>query len=1079
MTVLGALTGVQDDLRWDVPSAEALRALAQEPLPLGLRASSAQRVFQRDLYLDTSEGALRQREASCRFRLRSDDRRELMVVLVERTAGRSELRRVRATVPESDVHEALAGSSEPARVLRALVSPSALSVELELETERCTRPASGGWFRGARLEMWYDIITVRAAGLSRTFQELAVRELRSGRPSMVDVARAIRETYRLRSVTADRRTRGMMVRSALESEALARGVGSGRWVVVVALDGPRVACVQEGEWPRLPAAEGSGEEACRHLMRYVLGSAVGDLHFVSSVPGDGRLRSLDVWIATRLDRSARPSAGAVEWLPLADLLERARDARVLDSPTLAALAVLSRSELLPRLLAPTLTVTASGEHAVEQRASEPVAEIPVSAPHASPPRTREPVLDGELSLLAFNERVLALAEDETTPLLERVRFLSIVSANLDEFFMVRVGGMKYGSAEVEAESGDGQASDRVSAIRLHARALIARQYRCFEACKRALEAHGVHLRRPADLTPSQREFVRGYFRSTVFPYLTPRAITSTPGHSLPLIPDLALSLAVMVRDSRTHGPLRLADLAIPVALPRFVQLPDGFEFIAIEDVIRAEMQAMYPGRHVEEAHMMRVTRHAHFEVDQRRSGNLVQAVEEGTQRRRHQPVVRIEVERAMPPSLRDLLLYELQLEPGARPGALSEDDIYALDGPVDLSALRQLASLPMPELRYPPFQARPVLDGSPSIWKTLRERDVLLHHPYDDFSTTVVRFFDEAADDPDVATIKVTLYRAGERSPIVEALRRAARSGKEVAVFVELKARFDEQRNVAWTRQLQAAGVHVAHGVLDAKNHAKCALVVRREDGRPHRYLHVGTGNYNAETARFYTDLGLLTTNDELCADVNDLFNVLTGSSSSSDHAFRECLVAPSGLLPGLIARIDREAEHARAGKGGRIRMKVNGLSDSEVVDAMYRAARAGVEIDLVVRGICTLSPDAPGTRGRIRVASLLGRFLEHARIFAFDNAGRPEYFIGSADLRPRNLRRRVEVLAPVHDADLCARLESLLDREVSDERAWELRGDGSYSRRSGAPGVRPRAPRSVAEWPSSLAAAAPPVPAD
>ena len=367
---------------------------------------------------------------------------------------------------------------------------------------------------------------------------------------------------------------------------------------------------------------------------------------------------------------------------------------------------------------------------------------------------------------------------------------------------------------------------------------------------------------------------------------------------------------------------------------------------------------------------------------------------------------------------------------------------------MDLGALRQLAGLPMPTLRFPPFQPNVVLEAHPSLWETLRERDVLVHHPYDDFSTTVQRFFEEAADDPDVAVMKVALYRAGERSPIIDALLRAAAAGKDVTVFVEVKARFDEHRNVRWAKRLEAAGVHVVHGVLGVKNHAKVALVIRREGSVPRRYVHIGTGNYNADTARVYTDLGLLTAREELCADVNDLFNALTGSSVPTVHAYRDCLVAPTGLLPGLLRRIERETEHARSGRGGHIRIKVNGLSDREVVQALYRASQAGVEIDLVVRGICTLCPGVPGTSDRIRVVSLLGRFLEHARIFHFANGDEPEYFIGSADLRPRNLRRRVEVLAPVRDTNLRARLDEILDLELEDPSAWELRPDGTYARR-------------------------------
>ena len=1044
------MTSTRTEFRWDVPSAVALRQLAGEPLPLDLRAEGAERTFYRDLYFDTPDSALQKRGATCRFRLRSDDRRELMVSLKDERHGAIEYRRVSSAVSTSEPAEAFAGPSEAARVLRGLVNPAALSVELELEVERYTRAASAGWLRWSRFELLYDIVTVRAAGLARTFQELKLRELRVGWLDLTQLSRAISEQYRLRAVTPDKRVRGALVRTALESEALARQVGSGRRVALIALDGPRMACVADGGSLRLPVAEGQGEAACRHLMQRVLGTGVGDLHRLSTVDqsaGDGQPRSLEVWIATRVGRTARLTLDRpVEWLPTDEVLARVGSATIRDVPTLAALRVLAASELLPRL--------AAAPPAADDDA-QPAA--PADAPREPPtqdgePPVQGPLLDGELSLLEFNTRVLELAESEAVPLLERVRYLTIVSANLDEFFMVRVGALKYGDAQAGDEStGEWAADERLAAISQRARRLIARQYRCFDACRSALTERGVRLRSPAELNPAERDYLRSYFDSTVFSYLTPRAITSTPGHPFPLIAGQALCLGVMVRDASPGAPLHLADLTIPTALPRLVQLPDTNDFVAIEDVIRQELPALYPGRRVEQAYLFRVTRYAGLELDERHAGNLVQAIEERSQGRRHQPVVRLEVERAMPAALRELLRRELQLEPGARPGALGANDQYEVDGFMELGGLRQLIGLPMPELRFPPFEPRRALDPSQPLWELLREQDVLVYHPFDDFATTVHRFFDEAADDPDVAAIKVALYRAGERSPIVDALLRAAGAGKDVSVFVELKARFDEQRNVLWAKRLEAAGINVVHGVLGAKNHAKVALVVRREGDAARRYVHVGTGNYNADTARAYTDLGLFSAREALCADIHDLFNGLTGSSTPTAHAYRECLVAPTGLLTGLIERIDREAEHARAGRGGRVRMKLNGLSDREVVQALYRASRAGVEIDLVVRGICTLCPGVPSVSDHIRVVSLLGRFLEHARIYSFANGGDPEYFIGSADLRARNLRRRVEVLAPVYDPGLRARLSQLLDRELADPGAWELAPDGHYARRSAA----------------------------
>jgi polyphosphate kinase len=582
------------------------------------------------------------------------------------------------------------------------------------------------------------------------------------------------------------------------------------------------------------------------------------------------------------------------------------------------------------------------------------------------------------------------------------------------------------------------------------RSLIGRQHACATLCLQDLAAHGVRVLRYAELADSQRDFLNAWFRSTVFPYLTPRAITFTPGHSLPVVAGNALCFSVALREIGVQKALHLAELTVPPELPRFVPVPESTDYIAIEDIIRPNVSLLYPGRRVEQAHLFRVTRYSDVEVDEQRSGNLVQAMQERTQQRRHQPIVRIEVEPSMPQTMRELLIRELQLEPGARPDSLQASDVFEAPGMMDLEALHALANLPLPDLAFPPFSPRLPLAPDTPLWDTIRERDLLFHHPYDDFAATVVRFFNEAADDGDVAAIKVALYRAGERSPIIDALARAAKSGKHVTVFVELKARFDEARNVRWTRQLEAAGAHVVHGLPGYKNHSKIAMVVRREADGPRRYAHIGTGNYNAATARVYTDLGVLTSRPTICDDVSDLFNTLTGSSAPSDVAYRACLVAPNALLQPLLQRIEREADHARSGRGGRIRIKINGLSDREVINALYRASQAGVTIELMVRGVCTLAPGVPGISDRIRVASIVGRFLEHARIYEFANAGDPEFFIGSADLRPRNLRRRIEVLVPIASPNDRARLADILDRELQEPVAWTLRSDGTYVRETG-----------------------------
>ena len=740
----GERTPLGADARWDVPTIDALRGLAGAPLPLGLRGTEPRRRLMRDLYFDTPDAALRSHGATCRFRHGSDDRRELMVALHEDTGGRPACRRVAAEVSAADVGEAFAGSSEPARLLRALASPAALAVDLELEIERYARDASRGWLGRARLHFRYDVVTVRASGLSRTFQELTVRELRAGSPALDDVARAVGAEYGLRAVSAGRSARGALVRRALESEALARGVGAGRWVAVLALDGACAACVMEDGAPRVPAAEGGGEEACRHLLRRTLGSAAGDVHRLSTVPGEGRLRSLEIWIARRVGRDERAPADArVGWLPVDELLRGAAMSVIHDAATLAALAALRRSGLLSRLStdawpdAPNADARASDGNGVADDPGEaerrPGTRAPPRAPHHA-----LPLLDAEISALEFNARVLGLAEDGAVPLLERLRYLGIVSANLDEFFMVRVAGLKRPDEEVTLEDAGHELPEaRLAAIADRVRALVARQYACLAACRGALEAHGIRIVAPNALDVAQREALHAHFLSTIFPYLTPRAITTTPGHSFPLIPHLALCLAVVLRDAGGSGPAHFAEIALPAELPRLVQVPGTRTFVPLEEVVRPELPLLYRGRHVEHAYAFRVTRDAGVSVDERHAGDLPQAIEEGTQRRRHQRIVRLEVERAMPATLRALLLRELLLEPGEARGGLGPVDEYEVPELLDLDGLRQVTDLPLPALRFPPFTPAAGLDAERPLWETLRERDVLVHHPFDDFGTTV------------------------------------------------------------------------------------------------------------------------------------------------------------------------------------------------------------------------------------------------------------------------------------------------------------------------------------------------------
>jgi len=660
-----------------------------------------------------------------------------------------------------------------------------------------------------------------------------------------------------------------------------------------------------------------------------------------------------------------------------------------------------------------------------------------------------PVINPEISVLEFNTRVLALAEDSTTPLLARLRFLSIVSSNLDEFTMIKIGGLRHAvAAGITKQSMDGKTPrELLIALNVRLRTLMARHYRCFSGLRRQeLRDRGIRVLTWDELGPEEQAFVAPYFDEHVFPVLTPKAMTTAPGHPMPHIEDLRVSLAIVVRDGRT-GRDHFSILNVSDALPRFVRLGDALDFVPIEDVIRANAGVLYPGRQVQEVHAFRLIRSGEIQVDEAAAANFLEMVEEEVLRRPHGAILRVEMERTMPDVVRDMLFRELRREDNREGIALEPSDLVETDGMVDLHALHELADLPIPELHYPPFQAACPLDGQRSVFEQIEEHDVLVHHPYEAFDQTVQRFLVEAADDPDVVSIKMTMYRTGGRSSIVDALRRAAATGKDVAVFVELKARFDEEMNIYWAKQLERAGIHVVTGLVSLKTHAKVALVVRREGDRIRRYAHIGTGNYNAATARVYADLGLLTADPAICADLNALFNELTGSSRAPTGTFQSLLVAPSRMLPRFLELIDREVQHATAGRGGHVRVKLNGIADTEVIEALYRASRAGVKVEMIVRGICSLRPGVPGMSDNIRVVSLLGRFLEHARIYAFANGGEPDYYIGSADWRSRNLRRRVEVVAPVTDPIGRARLEAILEAELNDPRAWHLQGDGSYVR--------------------------------
>ena len=656
----------------------------------------------------------------------------------------------------------------------------------------------------------------------------------------------------------------------------------------------------------------------------------------------------------------------------------------------------------------------------------------------------------ELSWLEFNRRVLAEAADASNPLVERMKFISIFDSNLDEFFMKRVGGLKQQVAgHIRTPSPDGMTpGEQLDAIDRTVRPMLREQRRLLhEEILPAMAEAGVRLVRWRDLEESQKSFARGYFRRHVFPILTPLAVDAA--HPFPFISNLSLSLGLGLRHPG-EDELRFARVKVPASLPRWVKLPGSLSFLPLEVMVSHNLEELFPGMEVVEAWPFRVTRNADLERNEETAEDLLETIQEELHRRRFATVVRLEIETGMPGWMRELLRRHL---------AFDERDLYEVPRPLGLRDLMQLSSLPLHEMKaetwnpvthprlHPPSPGEPV-----DIFRVIRDGDLLLHHPYDNFDTSVQRFLEVASLDPAVLAIKQTLYRTSSDSPIMKALIRAAEEDKQVAVSVELKARFDEANNIDWAERLDKAGAHVSFGHVGLKNHAKCSLVVRQEEGELVSYTHIGTGNYNAETASLYTDLGLFTRNPEIAAEVVKLFNLLTGYLHRPH--FEKLLVAPINMKRRFLELIARETEHQKHGDGGYLIAKMNGLEDVDVVDALYEASQAGVEIDLIVRGICRLRPGVPGRSETIRVRSIVGRFLEHARIFYFHNGGAPEYFFGSADWMRRNLEFRVEAVVPVEDRDLQAEIKAIFDLQLADNvKAWELTADGTWLRRRPAPG--------------------------
>ncbi|MBI5959976.1 MAG: polyphosphate kinase 1 [Chloroflexi bacterium] len=659
-------------------------------------------------------------------------------------------------------------------------------------------------------------------------------------------------------------------------------------------------------------------------------------------------------------------------------------------------------------------------------------------------------LNRELSILEFNYRVLEEALDPNNPLLERVKFLAIFANNLDEFFMIRVSGLReqVAAGVVETPADGLTPAQQLAAIRKRLLPMLDAQYRCFhDDVIPKLRDYEVLVSSYSELKDDYKEALQLYFENEIFPVLTPLAVD--PGRPFPHISNLSLNLAIFLVDQNQQR--RFARVKVPPALPRLIpvhEIATKFlgkknaktrQFVFLEEIIAANLETLFPGMKILESHPFRVTRNADMEIEEDEASDLLETIEAGVRQRRFGRVIRLEIQEDMPQSLLDLLKIHLNVE---------RSDIYQVQGPLGLSQLFELAAVEISDLKFTPYvpQIPAILSQNEDIFEVLRHQDVMLYHPYDSF-LPVIQFFRAAAHDPQVLAIKTTLYRVGNNSPIVNALLEAQENGKQVAVLVELKARFDEENNIVWARKLEAQGVHVVYGLVGLKTHCKVALVVRKEADGLRRYVHLSTGNYNATTARIYTDVGLLSSRPDLGTDASELFNRLTGYAPAANY--RQLWVAPEFLRQRFDDLICREIEHARAGRAARLIFKMNALVDARLIRRLYEAAMAGVKIDLSVRGICCLRPGIAGISENIRVTSVVGRYLEHPRIYYFENAGQPEIFMGSADVMPRNLDRRVETIFPIEDESLKTRvINEILNISLMDNiKTRELQSDGSYKR--------------------------------
>lgn len=1049
-------------LRFEVPNRDLLEQMAAQPLPRGLEEVDSDMRFFRVVYFDTVGGDLEAKGASVKLHIDDRGKQTLLVdVRDHRTPeGAIVKRRAEAEVMGIDPAVLFSGTSEPAQMVRALIDPRRLTAALELEVTRRVRVAQLT-STDTPIRFAGDAIMVRQGDTTGELFEIEVCLPSADKPSFEGLVQEFEQKYGVRLTLAETISRARDLLRRLEVERLEDSVKAAREVAVVPYNRGRIALCRKDKLLLVPSGQGSGHDAVRRVLSEYFGRPYGRIRYLGTSAGTESHPTVEVWLA----EDVATVKSACVWSRLDDVLGMVGTPTLRDARTLTALNAVARSNVVGRA-ALRSRMGAIAESEEEDTDTATLFELTVS--HARERLTAslddvapkdvgaELLLNPEISRLLFDERILVMVEDHETPLLERVKFLSMFWSRLDDFFMTRIAEFKDQVAEGEKSlSLDGLTPiEQLEATRLRARHVAERAYSdLIDDLLPELEKNNVDLLRWDDLSRDDQQYLRDTYTARIEAVITP--VIADPTHPFPHIRNLRPAIAAIMRlpeSTREH----FVAIQLPGELPRFVPLPGGHRLIPLEEVILAVLPNLYRGLEVVRAHTFRVTRSGNLDIGEEPAGGILAAVEAEVARRPFGEVVRLEVDSAMPAPMRDRILHELQFEIPENVSTLSEADVYPVQRFVDLVALKEIASLDIPELKYEPIEQNKPLEPKRSIFEQMREREHLVSFPYDSFDDTVERFITEAAADPDVVSIKITLYRTDRDSRIVQALANAREAGKDAFALVELKASFDERRNVEWARSLESAGVHVVYSPANFKVHAKTALVVRREKDSVARYAYIGTGNLNASTARGYTDLGILTTDPELTEEVNSVFNVLTGYSAGAE--FKHLLVSPFNMRRRFLEMIDREIEHAKAGREALMRLQMNGLADRRMISALYRASQAGVRIEMAVREICCLRPEVPRASENITVVSKLGRFLQHARIYYFHNNGQPEYFIGSADWRPRNLSKRVEVITPIRDPQFRGVLDEMLDSYLQDPNAWRLSPDGSYVRNDEhvGPGARP-----------------------